>query len=257
MMGPCFLGLVTAAAVGYADKPAPKPDPPRLTMVWPWVVEAGCKSEAVLRGSGLGPNARVSLTGAPMAKSPSLPLKIMEKPKDFALPDGMDAKANGNQVMRVELQGNDSPGEALLQVEGDDNKKSVLPLEIIRTKLTQEVEPNNDLESAQGIGPAPVRILGTTAKPLDCDCFRLELTEGQKLRIQIITRRKGSLIDPILAIQQPDGSLWKTAGPPPRSEDLVVITTAPRTGPVCLVVRDAFDSGGPLHGYELRLELVP
>jgi hypothetical protein len=256
MMLPWLLGMATVTLFPGADKPVAKPDPPKLTMVWPWVVEAGGKTECMLRGGALGPTTRVSLVPIPSGKQKPIPLQVLEKPKDFALPDGMDAKANGNQVMRVELGANASPEETLLRVEGDNNTQSELPLEITKAKLIRDAEPNNDLETAQPVGPLPARILGTIAKPQDCDCFRVELTKGQKLRVQVIGRRKGSLLDPILTIQQPDGSLWKTAGPPPKAEDLVVITTAPQTGPVCLVVRDAFDSGGTMHAYELRVELV-
>ncbi|MFM8931729.1 MAG: hypothetical protein ACKOS8_07630 [Gemmataceae bacterium] len=256
MMLPWLLGMAAVNLIPLTDKPVAKPDPPRLTMVWPWVVEADSKTECLLRGGALGPTTRVSLVPTPSGKHNPDPLQVLEKPKDFALPDGMDAKANGNQVMRVELGSDTSPGDAILRVEGDNNTQSELPLEITKTKLIRDAEPNNDLETAQTAGPLPARILGTIPKPQDCDCFRLELTQGQKLRVQVITRRKGSLLDPILTIQQPDGSLWKTAGPPPKAEDLVVITTAHQTGPVCLVVRDAFDSGSPMHGYELRLELV-
>lgn len=257
MMLPWLLGMATANLVPGADKPVAKPDPPRLNMVWPWVVEVEGKTECLLRGSALGPTTRVSLVPTTSGKRKPIPLEVLEKPKDFALPDGMDAKANGNQVMRVELGANALPGEALLRVEGDNNTQSDIPLEITQAKLIRDAEPNNDLETAQPVGPLPARTLGTIAKPQDCDCFRVELTKGQKLRVQVIARRNGSLLDPILTIQQPDGSLWKTAGSPPKAEDLVVITTAPQTGPVCLVVRDAFDSGGPMHGYELRLKLVP
>ena len=261
MTAACMLGLFAASTLAGADKPAAKPDPPRLMMAWPWVVEASGKSEVMLRGSGFSATTQVGLSRTREGKSKGTPLKVLEKPKDFPLPDGMDAKANGNQVLRVELEADGTPGEALLQVEGDGGKRSLLPLEITRTKLTRDKEPNNDLNLAQSINlgttPAPARILGTIEKPLDCDCFRLEVPRGRKLRVQVIARRKGSLLDPILTIQEPDGTLWKTSGPPPQAEDLVVVTTAPKTGPVCLVVRDAFDSGGTLHGYELSAELLP
>ena len=255
----CLLGLLAACSLAGADKPAAKPEPPRLSMAWPWVVEAGGKAELVLRGSAFTEATRVQLARMREGGPQAIPLKVLEKARDFPLPDGMDAKVYGNRVLRVQMEADGTPGEALLQVEGEGGKRSVLPLEITRTKLTRDKEPNNDLEGAQSLDPttAPARILGTIEKPLDCDCFRLVVPQGKKLRVQVVAGRKGSLLDPTLAIQEPDGTLWKTAGPPPKGEDLVVVTTAPKTGPVCLVVRDALDSGGALHGYELCVEWLP
>lgn len=237
------------------EPPKPKVSPtPELMMVWPWVVNPGKNCSLILRGNHLGERKSLEV----IQGSRVLSCKPSPKHQDFPLPEGMEPKRHGNQTLAVEVEGKDAtPGWAKITISGSSTGKSELPLEITSQKVVEEKEPNNDLATPQILDTFPSRVMGQIFKNQDCDVYQVALKRGQQLGIRLVSRTKGSLLDPILTLQSKDGSVLAQTGPKGSTNDLLLFHTARSDGPVCLVIQDAFDSGGSQHGYELRIHAGP
>ena len=232
------------------EPPKVKVPDPELKMVWPWVLENSGTKQVILRGNHLGERKKLEISLA----GKQLPFKPAPKHQDFVLPEGLDVKRHGNQVLTLEV---DSRGSAVgfgkITLFGSGPGKSELPLEITSQKLVEDKEPNNDLANAQVLDAKTCRVLGQIDKNQDCDVYRVDLKRGDILGVRVIARSKGSLLDPILALQTPDGAILAQQGPKGNNSDLLLFHTAKKDGLICLVIQDAFDSGGVHHGYEVRV----
>ncbi len=248
------VGSMVSVLLLFQAKPPVKPDPPRVTMVWPWVVNPVGKHKLILRGQNLDAvqSAQLETTGMPMALS--LEGKVASAP----LPDGMDGKLFGSQILTLEtgILAGTPVGDKQIVLTGKNQEKAKAVVEVTTSPLTPEKEPNNDLDQAQEISKLPCRLLGTIEKKQDVDCFRIDLKQGQTVEVRLTSRGRGSVLDPLITIQAPDGSIRQKAVPKPGAMDLVLIHTAKNAGPVCIVVQDSFDSGSQSHAYDALISII-
>jgi hypothetical protein len=145
---------------------------------------------------------------------------------------------------------------------------------------TAEVEPNDAPESPQALTP-PVEIAGRFGGPADRDGFAFDAKKGDRLWIEIFSRRFGLPTDPILVIQQivknekGETSLKELAtaeeqpfplpGLPTDAhnrirlslEDPAVLWTAPEDGRFRVLVRDQAAGARPDPRTAYRLRIRP
>ena len=234
-------------------KPSPPVDPLMVAMIWPWVVNPGQSMKLAVRGQKLG-SVQAALLELP---GTTLSLAITGKAQDISLPEGMEAKVFGaqNMILEASLPPGLPESRALLTLTDKEKGKGQANLELTAQPLTLEKEPNNDLDQYQSILSLPCRLLGTIEKNQDVDCFCLHVKRGQKIEVRLTARGRGSLLDPLIAIQGLEGTMKRLAGPQSGSQDLILIHQANQSGQVCLVIRDSFDTGGPSHTYDVLISI--
>ncbi|MCA9009895.1 MAG: PPC domain-containing protein [Planctomycetaceae bacterium] len=88
--------------------------------------------------------------------------------------------------------------------------------------------------------------------------FRIAMTAGQTVNIEIFARRLGSDLDPVIRVTGPDGHESAYCDDMPGAEgDTQLQFTAPADGEYRVEVRDVRYSGGARHFFHLRLGRLP
>ena len=238
--------LFCALSASAEDK---KNDAPQITAITPLSVVVGETQTVRLRGLKLKDATEVRST-------PALNATVKEK-KDAAAPNGLEAKDVGDQELVLELIVPADFAAKTVAFEAIAPSGKIAPREIrvvAKNAVVREKEPNNGFREAQ---------TWDTAKPLegrieadkDVDVFRIEGHTGKPLTFRVTAASAGSLLDPILSIFDAEGRLLVTADDAEGGRDTRVSVTPKIDGPLCLVVSDANDRGGPWHDY--RIEAQP
>ena len=88
--------------------------------------------------------------------------------------------------------------------------------------------------------------------------FRIAMTAGQTLNVEVFARRLGSDLDPVIRVTGPDGHETVYCDDMPGAEgDTQLQFTAPADGEYRVEVRDVRYSGGARHFFHLRLGRLP
>ena len=117
-----------------------------------------------------------------------------------------------------------------------------------------EAEPNDDLAKPGKPVAIPATLAGKIDRPGDVDAWTVEAKAGQALVFETLARGKSDLV---LTILDDRGQTIARASASPTMADPVLIATAPRDGPVTLVVSDAEFGGGGGHAYRIRAGATP
>ncbi len=129
-------------------------------------------------------------------------------------------------------------------------------IRIDRLPQQVEVEPNDEPEKAQeiAVGSAVVGVL----KPLDIDHFRIKGAPGQRLTLDLETRRVGTSIAPVVTLFSPSGAAL-AQGRESRSSDRDCRMTVvlPPEGTCLVQVRDNVYGGSDQASYRLRVDPAP
>ncbi len=159
----------------------------------------------------------------------------------------------------VELRGWNIPPE-LARVVVAPSSDSIVPLrhgslantpELTVVETRVETEKLLEVASRQEL-IVPSTLSGHISRPLEADTFDLRLKNGERVEIEVLARRLGSLLDPIVRITDHDGKELARAddsvGVDPR-----IVFSAPRDGAFVVEVSDLFGHGGERHVYALSV----
>ena len=132
---------------------------------------------------------------------------------------------------KVFVAGDCDPGPRWIRLFDEEGATDLRPFVIGILPEIQEVEPNDELQTAQRLNTTSTTINGRLARAGDVDTFRIDLTRGQKLVADIdAVRHLGSPMDAVLQIVSPQGSVLAQndddSGHDPR-----IIFDAPSSGP--------------------------
>jgi hypothetical protein len=122
-----------------------------------------------------------------------------------------------------------------------------------------ETADNHTLQKAQPV-PVPGVVVGKTDAEVS-DFFRVPIKPGQRLTFEVIGRRLGSQLDPVIKLY--DGKTGREmAGhysddEPGLQSDCRLTSTFPSGGDVVVEVRDTRHLGGPDYYYRLRIAECP
>ena len=226
-----------------------KDEAPRVFALFPIQLTAGEKTTLRLRGVKLKDATEVRV--APDAQA------TLKEKKDTGVPNGLEAKDVGDNEVAIELTPPEGCGKLSVEIvtPGGVTKSrevSVFP----KDALVAEKEPNNGFREAQPIEPGkPLR--GKIDADKDVDVFRFDAHVGKALTARVIAADAGSLLDPIISLFDTAGHLLATDDDIPGHRDPVLTFTPKTDGPLCLVVNDAHDRGGPWHEYRLEISQQP
>ena len=179
---------------------------------------------------------RLTVTTGPFIDH-TLPLPISDAPTPLAV-HGWNLPDDGEPVT-VDLNG--------------PHPAAVLPhpstweiLRMPRSSGSALVEPVADVVSP------PLSVSGVIANPGEIDQYRLQLTKGQVLDVQVAARLFGSHLDPMLRITDAEGKQLQELDDIDRSNaDIKSTYTAPADGEYGFAVRDRFSHGGERYAYAL------
>ncbi|HEX8203598.1 MAG TPA: pre-peptidase, partial [Isosphaeraceae bacterium] len=126
------------------------------------------------------------------------------------------------------------------------------PVGLVVTELPPAVETDDAPEEGQAV-TLPAAVSGRLGTANDGDGYRFEAKTGQIHAFEVVSRRVGSMADPVLRLADAQGKTLTEVddalGKDPRLE-----WTAPADGPYVVYVRDLHGRGGADFGYVLLAE---
>ncbi len=171
-----------------------------------------------------------------------------------------DAKADPARVkVKVTLPADAAVGLYGVRVATAQGVSNLRPFVVDDLPAVPEADANRTKESAQLV-PAPCVVLGRT-DPEGSDFFKLKVSAGQRLTFEVLARRIGSPLDPIVVLH--DGQtkrelIDKYADDTPGLQaDARLTHTFPADGEVIVEVRDTTYRGGADFFYRLRIGDFP
>ena len=117
-------------------------------------------------------------------------------------------------------------------------------------------ETNSIMASAQLI-KMPLAVEGA-CRAEGYSYFKFEAGKGQRISLDVVARRLGSPLDPLIRVLDPAGrELAYLDDSPGQDGDCQLIFTAPSKGMYFVELRDTVYGGGPGHRYRLRMGRFP
>lgn len=242
------LAAASPCSRGAEDKKDGKTNqPPKIIGAFPFALSAGETNKFKVRG--------LSLTNANALRFPAaekLAAEIKSRGK-ATVPEKADAKKVGDNQLEVELTlPNDfPPGDLAFFVSTSDGDTGTNQLRVVeRTILFDEKEPNGGFRKPNRI-KIPQVVRGLIEAANDVDVYQFHAKAGQKLRVESLSVRYGSSLDPIVTLYDSKGHTLITSDDASGSAEASVRFTFAKDGGYFLSVMDAHDRGGPTYGYLL------
>lgn len=237
-------GPVVPSAVGQ-QKPLvvpPAPQAPTLTTPVTLGVKRGVAVELALSGTNLADPVGVSLSCPGTAAVVADP-----KPNPAAV------------RVKVEVPADTPVGLYTVRVATKAGVSNARPLLVDDLDGVAETESNRSKETAQPV-PNPGVVSGR-ADPEAADYFRVKVAAGKRLTVEVVARRAGSPMDPIVVLH--DGATKRELvdkyadDTPGMQSDCRLVYTPPKDGEVIVEVRDTTYRGGGDYFYRLRVGDFP
>jgi hypothetical protein len=234
----------TAFLPAQDKKPQEKKDTPRVIVAVPLGVPAGRATKVTLRGLKLDTATEVRVA------VPQATAKVVGKGK-ATVPNMQDAKRAGDTQAEVEVTLPSDVPEGTVELivvtpTGDSAPHKLLVEKTI--PVIAEKEPNNGFKQAQPIA-LPQAVDGVIGQNQDVDVFRFEGQAGQRVVIEVLAARYGSVLDSYLSLHDAGGRLLATNDDTDGTTDSRIEATLPQDGAYFASVIDAHDTGGPAHVY--------
>jgi hypothetical protein len=161
---------------------------------------------------------------------------------------------------RFRLAADVTPGPVEFRISTPGGTSNAVLIEALDVPEVREVEPNDDPARAQRLpipGVGHGQIYGGKGRPGgDIDLYRLAARKGQKLRLSILARSRGSLLEPVLTLRDESGKKLARAAGIDQSGDPVLEFDPPADGDYLAEVKDLNGAGGLEYVYLLRVEPV-
>lgn len=186
------------------------------------------------------------------------PLGAREGEKTTVQATGWNLPAAGVTVEKWES----SAGMQSLSVMQGAWQSNSVPFLVDTLQECLEVEPNNDIASAQNI-KTPMIVNGRINAPGDWDVFCFEGRSGDQIAVEVLARRLNSPMDSVLELTNAAGKRLavnddhedKGEGLSTHHADSFLNYTLPSSGLYYLRIGDAQGKGGPEYAYRLRVSL--
>jgi hypothetical protein len=285
-MRPLFLLLVAALlmpARAEDAKPADKKSEPRVILVSAPGLVRGRTNKLVLRGFNLGETTVAWIDGFPRpatqpaatqatsqsASSQPATTQATSKPApELVMAVRMTAhaksevgkpfepvKAGDSQVdLEVDLPPTGGAAEVTLVLATKEGEAKSPALHVLdASNVIDEQEPNDGFRQAQAIEFGKV-VRGVIQVPSDVDVFQFRGRVGQKVRIEVLAARAGSLLDSTITLYDSRGHVLFSNDDSELGSDSLLVETLPSDGTYYLSLTDANESGSVVHGYELTVK---
>ena len=241
-----FAAAIFQGRAAEDKKDEKKKEPPTITGAVPFAVVPGATNKIKIRGLNLTNVTEVRFPGA----AQTLVAEIKSRGK-ATLPDKADPKKLGDTQLEVELflPADFAAGDLPFSVTTPDGDTNTNLLRVVEAKLLfDEKEPNGGFRKPNDIR-LPQTMRGFIDPANDVDVFRFTGRAGQKIRVESLSARHGSTLDPILTLHDAAGHTLATSDDTKDGLDARLRITLPRDGGYFISVIDAHDRGGPTYGY--------
>ncbi|MFM1767649.1 MAG: hypothetical protein RJA22_178 [Verrucomicrobiota bacterium] len=242
-----------------ADKGAPastgKTSPPQILALQPLVTNPGATQIVTLRGQHLTNATEVRILpaqgGTPLAAT------IQARRRLEVGKNADSAKLGEHQLeIRVTVPPGSAAATNRIEVVSAAGTSAGRPWVVLPAdQVAREQEPNGGFSQAQPLTPGRT-LAGAMADPGDVDVFRVGGRRGQRLTVRVWAEGGGSALDAHLTLHDDRGRVLATADDQPASRDAVLAAVLPADGDYCVSLVDAYDRGGALYGYLLRMDLA-
>ena len=275
----CYLLAAALCATALAEdkKPAEK-DAPRVLLLSASSLVRGRANKLVLRGVNLAGTTAAWVDGSPPAETqPAAPaaatqpstqpatsqptvittlaVRLTSHAKSDA-PKPFDAARVGDSQVELEVDLPSSPGpaEVTLVLATATGQAKTPPLAVLDGQdVIDEQEPNNGFREAQPIEFGKT-IRGSIQAPDDVDVYRFTGRAGQRVRIEVLAARAGSLLDSTISLYDTHYRSLFTNDDSDLGSDSLITATLPTDGIYYMSITDANDTGSPVHGYQLTFK---
>jgi hypothetical protein len=240
----CWLFL---ASLGSAQEAKPEKQP-MIVCAAPLTVVPGKETKLALRGVFLDEITAVKVV------STEIKVEIASKGKT-PVPQNYEAKRVGDTQAEIKftLPAETPAGKASLVAVSAGGESAAYEITVARPDdLIDEKEPNDSFKSAQNASVGKT-IVGVIGDARNVDVFRIEVPAGQKLIVETIATRAGSLLDPTLTLYDSKGRVVAANDDHAGTRDSRIETTLSQPGSYFVTVQDANDSGGPHFAYLLKI----
>ena len=242
----CWLLLVS---LGSAQEAKPE-KLPMIVCAAPLAVVPGKEIKLTLRGTFLDEIIAVKSAAA------EIKFEITSKSKT-PVPQNYDAKRVGDTQAEIKftLPPETAASKLSLIAVSANGESAAYEIVVARPDdLIDEQEPNDSFKSAQSVSVGKT-IVGAIGDARNVDVFRIEVSAGQKLIVETIAARAGSLLDPTLTLYDSKGRIVAANDDHAGTRDSRIETTLSQPGTYFVTVQDANDAGGPHFTYLLKIAL--
>ena len=248
----CVVAFAFAAAVALlSQSPTPvsaqqKGAPPAVPASYPTL------TTLANIGGKRGTTADVTLTGTNLTDATAVWLSF---PGKATIPDGQKDATKLN--VKIDVPADAPVGLHTLRVVTKAGVSNIRPFVI--DDLPEVAEKDNNKKSAPQVLPVPCVVLGTATAETS-DYYKIPVKAGEPLTVEVLARRLGSPLDPVLLFHDATGrelpSLYADDTPGLQS-DARLTHTFPTNGEVIVEVRDTTFRGGADFAYRLRVGNFP
>lgn len=151
-----------------------------------------------------------------------------------------------------------TPGVHQLLLPGPAGPTNLVSVIVNNLPPVEEAAADNNSPASAQLVSIPSGISGCIETESDLDCYAFEAKKGDQIAVELIARRAGSMLDPIVSILNEKGNRLienddQQAGVILSQDALIDTWTAPADGKYSIEVRDLHLRGGSDFVYGLRL----
>ncbi|MFM8471786.1 MAG: pre-peptidase C-terminal domain-containing protein [Limisphaerales bacterium] len=235
-----------------AQDKKPEDKAPKVIVAIPLGIIAGKTNTVEVRGLNLATATAVQFTEASVTSRVTSKGKA-EVPQNQKKERFGDTQVKAEIFVPAEFKGD----EAAFTVETPYGKSATAKLIVLRPgAFIEEAEDNGSFAKPQLIS-LPVTVRGRIQSAQDVDVFAFEGKAGRHVTAEILAARLGSPLDATLTLWNASNTLLASADDSPADRDPRLAFTLPADGRYFLVVQDAHDQGGAVHGYLLNVKSAP
>ena len=168
---------------------------------------------------------------------------------------GLGANFDRSKPLGLDVPGGTSDGPNGFPLASDRGRSQPFPVVVTSLPIAKESgDAPGESADAQPV-TLPAAISGRIGERNDVDTYRFAAKKGQVYAFEVVARRAGSTLDPVLRVLDPGGKILAevddTAG---LGKDSRLEWTAPTDGNHRLQIADLHGRGGPDFGYVLLAE---
>lgn len=250
-VGVLVLCVLSSPPAPSQPKDKDKKVAPKVIMALPLGVAPGQTTKVTVRGLQLDKSSAIKFA------SDKVQAKIIGKGK-AEVPDKNPEQVGDSQfVIEVTLPKDFAEAQATFEIETAEGKTKPHAL-LIETKLpvVPQKEPNDGFAAAQKV-QVPQVIDGAIDRAQDVDVYAFTGKAGDKVLIEVLAQRHGSVLDAMLTLYDASGQQVAFTDNLSDSSDAVMNVTLTKTGTFYLSLIDAHDKGGVTYPYRLVIKSVP
>ncbi len=257
---PCAIAFVAFVAgllfIASGDLPTATAQPPKAPVVTPAPQAPTLNTPANL-GAKKGETVELTLTGTNLADPVAV---LLSCPGKVAIPtDNKNGIEAAKLRVKVELPADCPIGLHTLRIATKHGVSNFRPFVVDELPMVAELETNRTKDAAQLVS-TPVVVTGRTDTEAS-DFFKVKVNAGQTLTFEVLARRIGSPLDPIVVLHDAKTKrelvdLYADDTPGLQS-DCRLTHMFKEAGEFLVEVRDTTYRGGPDYFYRLRIGEFP